>query len=154
MTKSVSRAAAQKKRNANPKTASKSTAKVGNRHRKPAAKVAAEMVRETHRKTTALFEQFPGTQVPDTFRVLAESNVAQTREVYEHSKKTLQSVLESWRNSFGTAGQGVTALNHKIIELAERNIDMSFDLAMNLCKCEKPCRGRGTANSLLAEAVR
>ena len=66
MTKSVSRAAAQKKRNANPKTASKGTAKVGNRHRKPAAKVAAELVRDTHRKTTALFEQFPGTQVPDT----------------------------------------------------------------------------------------
>src|SRR6476469_10952375 len=98
MTKSVSRAAAQKKRNANPKTASKSTAKAGNRHRKPAAKVAAEMVRETHRKTTAVIEQFPGTQVPDTFRVLAERNVAQTRELYEGSKNTLQAVSRAGRN--------------------------------------------------------
>lgn len=132
MTKSVSRAAAQKKRNANPKTASKSTAKAGNRHRKPAAKVAAEMVRETHRKTTALIEQFPGTQVPDTFRVLAERNVAHTRELYEGSKNTLQAVLESWQKSFGAAGEGVVALNRRFIDLAERNINTGFDLATGL----------------------
>ena len=63
-------------------------------------------------------------------------SVTQTREIYEHSKNTLQTVLESWQNSFGTAGQGVTALNRKIIELAERNIDTSFDLAMNLCRAK------------------
>ena len=58
MTKSASKAAARKTRNANPKTASKGRGKAGNKHHKPAAKVAAEMVRDTHRKTTALFEQF------------------------------------------------------------------------------------------------
>ena len=68
-------------------------------------------------------------------RELAERSAAQTREVYEHSKNTLQSVLESWRKSFGTAGH-VTALNRKIIELAERNIDTSLDLAMNLCRAK------------------
>jgi hypothetical protein len=68
-------------------------------------------------------------------RELAGRSVAQTREVYEHSKNALQSVLESWRNSFGTAGH-VTALNQKIIELAERNIDTNFDLAMNLCRAK------------------
>ena len=156
MTKSVSRAAAQKKRNANPKTASKSTAKVGNRHRKPAAKVAAEMVRETHRKTTALFEQFPGTQVPDTFRVLAESNVAHTRELYEDSKNTLQAVLESWQKSFGAAGQGVVALNRRFIDLAERNINTGFDSPraslgretwLRSWNCSQPIGARCWANS-------
>ena len=91
---------------------------------------------DAHRGIAAQFEKFRETQVPDTMRELAERSVAQTREVYEHSKNTLQSVLESWRNSFGTAGQGVTALNQKIIELAERNIDTSFDLAMNLCRAK------------------
>ena len=97
-----------------------------------AAEVAAEMVRDTHRKTAALFEQFPGAQVPDTFRVLAESNVAQTRVLYERSKSTVQAVLESWQKSFGAAGQGVVTMNVKMIDLAERNIDSSFDLATNL----------------------
>ena len=69
-------------------------------------------------------------------RELAERSVAQTREVYEHSKNTLQSVLESWQKSFGTAGQGVTALNQRIIDMAERNIDTSFDLATNLCRAK------------------
>jgi hypothetical protein len=131
MTKSASKAAARKTRNANPKTAQGGGKKV-NKNQKPATKVAAEMVRATHRKTTALFEQFPITQVPDTFRALAESNVAQTRALYERSKSTLQAVLESWQKSFGAAGQGVVALNVKMIDLAERNINSGFDLATNL----------------------
>ena len=132
MTKSASKAAARKTRNANPKRASKGREKAGNNHHKPAAKAAAEMVRDTHRKTTALFEQFPVTQVPDTFRVLAERNVAHTRELYEGSKNALQAVLESWQQSFGATAQGVVALNVKMIDVAERNINASFDLATNL----------------------
>jgi hypothetical protein len=132
MTKSASKTAARKTRPANPKTASKGRGKAGNKHHKPAAKVAADMVRDTHRKTTALFAQFPGTQVPDTFRVLAERNVAQTRELYEGSKNTLQAVLESWQKSFGAAGQGAATLNRRFIDLTERNMNTSFDLAMGL----------------------
>ena len=115
-----------------PTTASKGRGKARNKHHKPAAKVAAEMVRDTHRKTTALFEQFPGTQVPDTFRVLAERNVAHTRELYEGSKNTLQAVLESWQKSFGAAGQGAAVLNRRFIDLTERNISTGFDLATDL----------------------
>ena len=75
---------------------------------------------------------FRGTQVPDTLRVLAERNVAQTRELYEGSKNTLQAVLESWQKSFGAAGQGAAALNRRFIHLAERNINTGFDLATGL----------------------
>lgn len=67
----------------------------------------------------------PGTQVPNTVRVLAERNVAQTRELYE-------GILESWQKSFGAAGQGAAALNRKLIDLAERNINTGFDLATGL----------------------
>ena len=131
-TTSASKAAARKTRNTSPKMSSKSRGKAGNKHHKPAAKVAAEMIRDTHRKTTALFEQFPGTQVPDTFRGLAERNVAHTRELYEGSKNTLQAVLKSWQELFGAAGQGVVALNRRVIDLAERNINTGFDLATGL----------------------
>src|SRR5665809_91770 len=62
-------------------------------YRATARKVSAEAVRDTW-SATALLEQFPGTQVPNTVRVLAERNVAQTRELYE-------GILESWQKSFG-----------------------------------------------------
>ena len=98
--------------------------------------IAVWDVGDAHRGIATQFEKFRDTQVPDTMRELAERSVAQTREVYEHSKNTLQSVLESWKKSFGTAGQGVTALHQKIIDMAQRNIDTSFDLAMNLCRAK------------------
>ena len=137
MTKAAPKAAKRKPRNAIlkdaiPKTGSTGRQKPGNKHLKPAAKVAAEMVRDTHRKTTALFEQIPVTQVPDAFRAYAERNVAHTRELYEGSKNTLQAVLESWQKSFGAAGQGAAVLNRRFIDLAERNINTGFDLAAGL----------------------
>lgn len=100
-------------------------------YRATARKVSAGGVRDTW-NATALLEQFPGTQVPNTFRALAEQNVAHTRELYEGSKNTLQAVLESWQKSFGAAGQGAAALNRKLIDLAERNINTGFDLATGL----------------------
>ena len=100
-------------------------------YRATARKVSAEAVRDTW-NATALLEQFPGTQVPNTVRVLAERNVAQTRELYEGSENTLQAVLESWQKSFGAAGQGAATLNRKLIDLAERNINTGFDLATGL----------------------
>ena len=130
MTKSAPKVAARKASKANPKMASRGKAR--NKPHKTTPKVAAEIVRDTHRKTAAQFEQFRGAQVPDTLRVLAESNVAQTRALYERSKDTLQTVLESWQKSFGAAGQGALALNRQIIDIAERNISTGFDLATGL----------------------
>jgi len=105
--------------------------KVRGAYRASARKVSAEAVRDTW-NATALLEQFPGTQVPNTFRALTEQNVAHTRELYEGSKNTLQAVLESWQKSYGAAGQGAAALNRKLIDLAERNINTGFDLATGL----------------------
>jgi hypothetical protein len=119
-----------KARGTDRKTTSKAAAETV--RRKTTSKVAAEKVRHIHRKTAAQFEEFPVTQMPDTTRALAERRVALTREVYERSKNTLQSVLESWEESFGAAGQGALALNRKIIDIAERNINTGFDLATSL----------------------
>ena len=94
--------------------------------------VAAETIREPHRMIGAQFAPFRQSQVPDTVRVLAERNVAQARELYEGSKNTLQAVLESWQKSFGAAGEGAAALNSKFTDLAERNINTSFDFATDL----------------------
>jgi len=141
MTRSAARrVSARKPRNAHSKKTPKNTAKVRNKNHKTASKVAAklrnnvaaETVRETYRKINAPFDQFRGSQVPETLRVLAERNLAQTRELYEHSKSTLQTVLESWQKSFGAAGQNAFALNRKMIDVADRNMNMGFDLAIEL----------------------
>jgi hypothetical protein len=132
MTKSASKTAARKTRDANRKTGSKGRGKTGNKHHKTAPKLAAEAVRDTRREGVAQFEQFRAPQMPDSLRVLAESNVAQTRELYERSKSTVQAVLESWQKSFGAVAQGAVGLNRTMIDSAERNIDSAFELAAGL----------------------
>jgi hypothetical protein len=129
MTRSTARA--QKARNAHSKKTRKNAVKVTS---KAAATVrnnaVADSVRDAYRKIDAPFDQFR--QVPDTLRVLAERNVAQTRELYEGSKHTLQAVLESWQKSFSAAGQVALSFNRKITDVAERNMETGFDLAIGL----------------------
>jgi hypothetical protein len=89
-------------------------------------------MRDTHPMTAAQFEELRDARVPDSMRELAERYVAQTREQYERSKNALQGVLEIWGKSFGAAGQGAVALNRKMMGIAERNVNASFDLAQSL----------------------
>ena len=101
-------------------------------HHTAALTVASDQMRDTRRFIVDQFEEFRDAQIPATLRDLAERNIAQTRELYERSKDTLQSVLASWQKSFGAANQGAVALNLKIMDMAEHNISTGFDLAMSL----------------------
>jgi hypothetical protein len=40
--------------------------------------------------------------------------------------------LTTLERSFGAAGQGAAAFNRKIVDIARRNVDASFDLATSL----------------------
>jgi hypothetical protein len=101
-------------------------------HPTAALTVARDQMHDAHHFFADQFEGFRDAQVPAPLRDLAESNIAQTREIYERSKDTLQAVLASWQRSFGVANQGAVALNFKIMDIAERNISTGFDLAMSL----------------------
>jgi phasin family protein len=46
--------------------------------------------------------------------------------------------LQSWERSCDATGQGVVALNRKIIDIARRNINSSFDLAKSLARAKNP----------------
>jgi hypothetical protein len=63
---------------------------------------------------------------------MVENSVAQTRELYERSKDAFEAVLQSWERTFDAAGQGAVAVNRKVIEFAQRNINSGFDLAKSL----------------------
>ena len=97
------------------------------------SKVTAEKPRETYHKTNGQFEGVTlDPVVPEAARELAEKTVAQTREAYERSKDALEAALETVERSYDALGQGAVALNRKIIEIAQRNINSGFDLAKSL----------------------
>ena len=107
-----------------------SAGKAQSRDRKTASKVVAEKARGTYRKTAAQFEEFArDAQMPESLRALAEKSVAQTRELCEHS---LETALDSWERFVVAAGQGTVALNRKAIDIARRNINTGFGLAVSL----------------------
>ena len=106
-------------------------------HHTTALTVGGDQMRDTRRFIVGQLEAFRDAQVPTTLRDLAERNIIQTRELYERSKDTLQAVLASWQKSFGAANQGAVALNLKIMDIAERNINRGFDLAIGLAGAKK-----------------
>ena len=96
------------------------------------AKMAADTAR-AYRKTSQEFEQLAKDgQMPEAVRVIAEKNIAQTRELYEHSKDAFDKMLESWEKTFDAAGQGAVALNRKWVDITQRNINSGFEFAKNL----------------------
>jgi phasin len=90
-------------------------------------------VAEKARETAVQFEALAlETLLPEGVRSIAEKTVAQTREAYEYSKDALEAGLETLERSFDAAGQGSLALNHKLIEIAQRNVNSGFTLARSL----------------------
>jgi phasin len=99
--------------------------------------VAAEKARDTYRKNAAQVENLAlDTSVPEAVRAMAEKTVAQTREVYERAKGTLDASIEMFERTFDAAGQGAVAFNRKIIDIAQRNVNSVFDLAKSLASAK------------------
>ena len=94
---------------------------------------AADQAREAFRKGAEQFEKLSlETTVPESVRALAEKTVTQTREAYEKGKDALEEAVDSLERSFDAAGQGATAFNRKLIDIAQRNLNSGFDLAKSL----------------------
>ena len=94
--------------------------------------VAADKAHERYPKGNGQFEALTlDTAFPETARVFAEKTVAQTREVCR-SKDALEAAVDTMEKSFDAAGQGAVALNRKIIDIAQRNVNSGFDLANSL----------------------
>jgi phasin len=94
---------------------------------------AADAARESLKKAAKEFESFKlDTTVPESVRALAEKTVNQSREAYERGKDALEESIDALERSFDAAGQGATAFNRKLIDLAQRNLNSTFDLAKSL----------------------
>ena len=94
---------------------------------------AAEQARDAFRKAAKEFKTLKiDTTVPESVRALAEKTVNQTREAYERGKEQLEEAIDALERSFDAAGQGATAFNRKLIDLAQRNLNSAFDFAKKL----------------------
>ena len=94
---------------------------------------AAEQARDTFRAAAKEFEAMKmDATVPESVRALAEKTVVQTREAYERGKDALEDAVDALERSFDAAGQGATAFNRKLIDIAQRNLNSGFDLAKSL----------------------
>jgi phasin len=72
------------------------------------------------------------TSIPESVRATAEKAVDQSREVYDRSRDALDASVTTLERTFDAAGQGAVALNRKIIDIAQRNVNSGFDLAKSL----------------------
>jgi phasin len=70
--------------------------------------------------------------IPESVRALAERTVGQTREVYDRSIGEFEASVTTFERTFAAAGQAAAAFNHKVIDMAQRNVNSSFDLATSL----------------------
>jgi len=89
---------------------------------------AADQARNAYRNVTAQL----GLLALDTAIPEAEKTVRQTREAYDRSKDALEASIATFERSFDAAGWGAAAFNHKIIDIAQRNLNSGFDLANSL----------------------
>jgi len=95
--------------------------------------VAADQARAAYRQMTDQLGHLGfDTTVPEGVRALAEKAVAETRQAYERSLDAFDASLTTFERSFDAAGQGAAAFNRKIVDIARRNVDASFDLAATL----------------------
>ena len=87
--------------------------------------------------------------MPESVRALAEKTVTQTRDAYEKGKDALEEAVDSLERSFDAAGQGATAFNRKLIDIAQRNLNSGFDLAKSLAGAKNRRRDRRASVGLL-----
>ena len=94
---------------------------------------AADQARAAYRHMTDQLGSLGlDTAIPERVRDLAEKTVAQTRVAYDRSMDAFDASLTTFERSFDAAGQGAAAFNRKIVDIARRNVDASFDLAKSL----------------------
>ena len=76
--------------------------------------------------------------VPEAMRSFAEKTVGQSREAYERAKDALEDTVEVLEKTLDEAGQGAVALNRKVIDIAQSNLNSGFELAKQLASAKTP----------------
>lgn len=100
---------------------------------------AVEAMTENFKKAEAgVAEMFEGVDmaVPEAVRAMAEKTVAQSRDAYENAKGSMEEAVEVLEKSIDQAGQGAAAINRKVINNTQANLNTGFDLAKDLASAK------------------
>jgi hypothetical protein len=94
------------------------------------SQTAADQARNAYRNVTAQLGLLAlDTAIPEALGAVTDKTVGQTREA---SKDSLEASIATFERSLDAAGWGAAAFNRKIIDIARRNLNSSFDLATSL----------------------
>jgi hypothetical protein len=93
---------------------------------------SAAKAREAYHKVSNALDELLEAPFPRAAREFAEKTVDQTREAYDRSNGTLEAAMQTLEKSFDAAGQVAVALRRKIFEIAQKNLNLGFDLAKSL----------------------
>jgi hypothetical protein len=93
---------------------------------------SAAKASEAYRKGINRLDEFLETPFAQAAREFAETTVDQTREAYDRSNRTLDAAMRTLEKSLDAAGQGTVALRRKIFDIAQKNLNLGFDLAKSL----------------------
>jgi hypothetical protein len=97
----------------------------------------AEQDRKTYRDvTTQLGVLGLDPAIPEGVRDLAEKTVVHTREASDRSMDAFDASVAAFETSFAAAGKGAAAFNRKIVDVARRDVNSSFDLATSLARAK------------------
>jgi hypothetical protein len=94
--------------------------------------VPEDKAREAYRKSSDRFEGLLEIPFPQATREFAEKTIDQTREAYGRSNRTLEAAVRTVEKSIDATCQSAAALRRNIIDIAHRNLILSFDLAKTL----------------------
>jgi hypothetical protein len=115
---------------------------------------AAEQVRKTYRDVTAQLGHLGlDPAIPERVRDLAKKAVAHTREVCDRSMDAFDASVAAFERSFDAAGKDAAVFNRKIVDIARRNVNSSFDLATSLAGAKDLYDMVKLQGGLLAQAV-
>jgi hypothetical protein len=93
---------------------------------------SAAKASEAYRKGINRLDEFLETPFAQAAREFAETTVDQTREAYDRSNRTLDAAVQTLGKSLDAAGQGTVALRRKIFDIAQKNLNLGFNLAKSL----------------------
>jgi len=92
---------------------------------------ATDAFKQAEATMTKMFEGVD-MAVPEAFRSIAEQTVTQSREAYEKAKDAMEETVGVLEKSIDQAGQGTVALNRKVIDITQSNLNTGFDYAKGL----------------------
>src|SRR4029450_9498763 len=94
------------------------------------SQAAAEQASKNYLASTAQLGF--NTSIPESVRATVVKAVDQSRKVYDRSRDALDASFATLERTFDAAGQGAVALNRKILDIAQRNVNSGIDLAKSL----------------------